>query len=195
MRDKYGVAQDHYCYPCSNTLINLLDIRDSEKLDEAEVAFSEHRYIEYTSLISGLEDFDIGHFRHLHWVLFQDVYEWAGEVRDVDISKGNTRFCHCSFIERELIKQLERIPQLRECSDHHEFIRLIADIFCEINIIHPFREGNGRATRFFFEELVFVAGYELNWPEVSKEQWIEANEKGYLGDVSFLELIFDMAIS
>ncbi|WP_194091713.1 Fic/DOC family protein [Vibrio hibernica] len=195
MRDKYGVAQDHYCYPSSNTLINLLDIRDSEKLDEAEVAFSEHRYIEYSSLVSALEDFDIGHFTHLHWVLFQDVYGWAGEVRDVDISKGNTRFCHCSFIERELIRQLERIPQLREYSDRKEFIRLVADIFCEINIIHPFREGNGRATRFFFEELIFVAGYEVNWPEVSKEKWIEANEQGYLGDVSFLELIFNMAIS
>ncbi|MFO6424375.1 Fic/DOC family protein [Motilimonas sp. KMU-193] len=194
MRDKYGVAQDHYCYPRSDTLINLLDIRDSDKLDEAEVAFSEHRYIEYTSLISGLDDFDIDHFRHLHWVLFQDVYEWAGKERDVDISKGHTRFCHCSFIERELIKQLERIPQLSECSERHEFIRLVADIFCEINIIHPFREGNGRATRFFFEELVFVAGYELNWPEISKEQWIEANEKGYLGDLSFLEFIFDMAV-
>ncbi len=110
MRDKYGAAQDHYCYPRSNILINLLDIRDSEKLDEAEVAFSEHQYIEYTSLISGLEDFDIDHFRHLHWVLFQDEYEWTGEARNVDICKGNTRFYHSSFIERELIKQLERIP-------------------------------------------------------------------------------------
>ncbi len=195
MRDKYGVAQDHYCYPRANTLINLLDIRDSEELDEAEVAFSEHRYLEYSSLVSVLEDFDIGHFRHLHWVLFQDLYGWAGEDRDVDISKGNTRFCHCFFIERELIRQLERIPQLRECSDRNAFIRCVADIFCEINIIHPFREGNGRATRFFFEELVFVAGYELNWPEISKEKWIEANVQGYLGDVSFLESIFDMAIS
>ncbi|WP_425628700.1 Fic family protein [Vibrio neptunius] len=87
------------------------------------------------------------------------------------------------------------MPQLRECSNRHEFIQLVADIFCKINIIHPFREGNGRATRFFFEELVFIAGYEINWPEISKEQWIEANEKGYHGDVSFLELIFDMAIS
>ncbi|MGR5347288.1 putative adenosine monophosphate-protein transferase Fic [Vibrio mediterranei] len=195
MRDKYGVSQDHYCYPHSNTLINLLDIRDSEKLDEAEVAFSEQRYIEYSSLVSGLEDFDMKHFLHLHWVLFQDVYQWAGEVRDVDISKGNTRFCHCSFIERELIRQLERIPQLLECLNRNEFVRLVADIFCEINIIHPFREGNGRATRFFFEEMVFVAGYELDWPDISKEQWINANQQGYLGDVSFLEHIFNLAIS
>lgn len=67
---------------------------------------------------------------------------------------------------------------------------------CPFNFLSiSFREGNGRATRFFFEELVFVAGYELNWPEISKEQWIEANVQGYLGDTSFLELIFDMAIS
>jgi cell filamentation protein len=195
MRDKYGVAQDHYCYPSSNTLINLLDIRDSDELDKAEVAFSEHRYIEYSSLVSVLEDFDIEHFRHLHWVLFQDVYGWAGEDRDVDISKGYTRFCSCSFIERELIRQLERIPQLRECSERSVFIRFVADIFCEINIIHPFREGNGRATRFFFEELVFVAGYELNWPGISKEEWTEANVQGYFGEISFLESIFDMAVS
>ena len=195
MRDKYGVDQDHYCYPSSNTLINLLDIRDSAGLEEAELAFSEHRYIEYSSHISVLENFDIEHFKHLHWVLFQDVYRWAGEERDVDISKGNTRFCNCVFIERELIRQLERIPQLRECSGRSALIRFVADLFCEINIIHPFREGNGRATRFFFEELVFIAGYELNWPEISKEEWIEANIQGYIGDISFLESIFDMAIS
>ncbi|MDW6001940.1 Fic family protein [Vibrio mangrovi] len=143
----------------------------------------------------------VQYFRHLHWVLFQDVYEWAGKYRDIDISKGDSRFCHCSFIERELIQQLKRIPTLNQCVNRDAFIHLIADIFCEINIIHPFREGegegegNGRATRFFFEELVFVAGYELDWPEISKEKWIEANVHGYHGDLSLLESIFDMAIS
>ncbi|KYN91108.1 cell filamentation protein Fic [Vibrio cidicii] len=194
MRDKYGVAQDHYCYPDSTTLINLLNIRDSEELDEAEVAFSEYRYNEYLSQVSVLDDFDIKHFKFLHRVLFQDVYQWAGELRDVDISKGSTRFCHCAYIERELIRQLKRIPQLGECPDRRTFIQLTTDIFCEINVIHPFREGNGRATRFFFEELVFVAGYELSWPEISKQKWVEANIQGYVGNLSLLESIFDQAI-
>ncbi|POC51920.1 cell filamentation protein Fic, partial [Vibrio vulnificus] len=91
-----------YCYPDSNTLVNLLDIRDSDDLDKAEVAFSELRYIEYSSSVLTLEEMDITHFKHLHWVLFQDVYGWAGEFRDVDISKGSSRFAHCVFIERSL---------------------------------------------------------------------------------------------
>ncbi|EMK3314133.1 Fic family protein [Vibrio vulnificus] len=195
MRDKYGAEQDHYCYPDSNTLVNLLDIRDSDDLDKAEVAFSELRYIEYSSSVLTLEEMDITHFKHLHWVLFQDVYGWAGEFRDVDISKGSSCFAHCVFIERSLVKELGRIPQLRHCKDRISAVRLIADIFCEINVIHPFREGNGRATRFFFEELVFIAGYDINWPEISKEEWVEANIQGFLGNTSFLESIFDAAIS
>ncbi|EHI9271073.1 cell filamentation protein Fic [Vibrio vulnificus] len=195
MRDKYGAEQDHYCYPDSNTLVNLLDIRDSDDLDKAEVAFSELRYIEYSSSVLTLEEMDITHFKHLHWVFFQDVYGWAGEFRDVDISKGSSRFAHCVFIERSLVKELGRIPQLRHCKDRISAVRLIADIFCEINVIHPFREGNGRATRFFFEELVFIAGYDINWPEISKEEWVEANIQGFLGNTSFLESIFDAAIS
>ncbi|EGQ8073724.1 cell filamentation protein Fic [Vibrio vulnificus] len=195
MRDKYGAELDHYCYPDSNTLVNLLDIRDSDDLDKAEVAFSELRYIEYSSSVLTLEEMDITHFKHLHWVLFQDVYGWAGEFRDVDISKGSSRFAHCVFIERSLVKELGRIPQLRHCKDRISAVRLIADIFCEINVIHPFREGNGRATRFFFEELVFIAGYDINWPEISKEEWVEANIQGFLGNTSFLESIFDAAIS
>ncbi|POB91386.1 cell filamentation protein Fic, partial [Vibrio vulnificus] len=125
MRDKYGAEQDHYCYPDSNTLVNLLDIRDSDDLDKAEVAFSELRYIEYSSSVLTLEEMDITHFKHLHWVLFQDVYGWAGEFRDVDISKGSSRFAHCVFIERSLVKELGRIPQLRHCKDRISAVRLI----------------------------------------------------------------------
>lgn len=195
MRDKYGVSRDHYCYPDSDTLKNQLNIQDGDELHEAETAFAEYRYINYVSHLSTLEQFDVEHFRALHWVLFQDVYSWAGKYRDVDISKGTTRFCNCLYIEKELNRQLARIPQLRNCIDRAAFVHLIADIFCEINIVHPFREGNGRATRFFFEELVFVAGYELDWPEVSKDHWLEANIQGYHGNLSLLEELFDRAIS
>lgn len=195
MRDKYGASQDHYCYPQSHTLINLLNIRDSNKLDEAEVEFSHNRYLAYSSSLSTFEELNINHFKHLHWVLFQDLYEWAGEFRDVDISKGNTRFCHCENIERMLIRELERLPELHHCSSRHAAVRLIADVFCEVNVVHPFRDGNGRTTRFFFEEIAFVAGYELNWPEVSKEKWVMANTQGYHGDITALESIFDNAIS
>jgi cell filamentation protein len=71
----------------------------------------------------------------------------------------------------------------------------IADIYCELNVIHPFREGNGRAQRFFFEELLFYLGMNVVWPNISKEQWVTANIDGYNGDLSALIEILKGAIS
>ena len=93
MRDKYGVANDKYCYPNSDVLINLLDIRDQELLDQAETEFTAERYRTYTPTQHTIFDFSFNHLKSLHHHLFQDLYKWADETRDVDISKGNTRFC------------------------------------------------------------------------------------------------------
>jgi len=87
MRDKYGVAEDKYCYPGTDILINLLDIKDADLLAEAEVAFTAERYKTYTSNCTDINHFTFAHFKELHHHLFQDLYDWAGKVRDVDISK------------------------------------------------------------------------------------------------------------
>ncbi|MBV7298079.1 Fic/DOC family protein [Enterovibrio paralichthyis] len=194
MRDKYGVHQDPHCYSDSDVLKNLLNIRDADALAEAEAEFVRFRYMEYISEAESLEDFTLDHFLKLHRVLFQDIYPWAGQLRDVDISKGDTRFCACQFIKTELVKQLARIPALLDCLDREAVVELTSDIFCEINVIHPFREGNGRSTRFFFEELLFVTGYEISWPAITQEEWIKANIEGFYGDVKGLRTIFDQAI-
>jgi len=194
MRDKYGVSQDPYCYPDSDVLKNLLNLRDADALAEAESQFVRLRYMEYVSNVHVLEDFSLEHFLRLHYVLFQDIYSWAGQLRDVDISKGSTHFCNCQFLDSELAKQLKRLPTLRESEDRETLVALTADIFCEINVIHPFREGNGRATRFFFEELLFVAGYEIEWPQITKDAWTRANIDGFYGDLKSLNTIFNQAI-
>ena len=75
MRNKFGVTQDKYCYPDSDVLVNLLNIRDAGKLAEAETEFSAHRYITYQSSIRTLTDFSFDHLKHLHHHLFQDLYE------------------------------------------------------------------------------------------------------------------------
>lgn len=92
MRDKYGIGQDSYCYPGTDILINVLNIQDVEVLEEAETAFTTTRYLSYQSELSILSQFDFSHLKFLHFYLFQDLYAWAGKVRDIDISKGNTRF-------------------------------------------------------------------------------------------------------
>ncbi|MCG9732317.1 Fic family protein [Shewanella sp. Isolate13] len=195
MRDKYGVIQDSYCYPESYVLINKLNIINNVELAEAELEFTAFRYSEYSSNITSLSEFDLNHFKSLHFHLFQDVYDWAGKLRTVDISKGNTRFCTCSRVEAELNKQLSRIHALDCEKQTSGFFHEITDIFCELNVVHPFREGNGRTQRFFFEELYFFLGKMVNWPDISKDEWINANVEGYHGDLNPLHHILTQAIS
>jgi cell filamentation protein len=195
MRDKYGVANDKYCYPNSDVLINLLGIRESELLDQAEADFTAERYRTYASSPQTIDDFSFEHLKRLHHQLFQDVYEWAGETRDVDISKGDTRFCTWTRIVPEAEKLFKTVPALAECNDHNELIEKIADLFCELNLLHPFREGNGRVLRFFFEELLYTIGYDVTWPKISQQDWIDANIAGVHLNLDLLKVIFNQAIS
>lgn len=195
MRDKYGVGHDKYCYPNSDVLVNLLNIRDSTLLDEAEAEFTAERYRTYEPSQQTLSDFSFEHLKHLHHHLFQDLFEWAGETRDVDISKGDTRFCTWTRIEPEAIKLFRTIPALADCHSHNEIVDRVADLYCELNLLHPFREGNGRVLRFFFEELLYTLGYDVSWPQISQQDWIDANIAGVNLDLSLLIMIFEQAIT
>ena len=75
-----------------------------------------------------------------------------------------------------------------------KLLEKVADLFCELNLIHPFRDGNGRTQRFFFEELLFALGYELTWPEMSQQDWVNANIAGVALDLAPLIAIFQKAI-
>lgn len=106
--DKYDVANDHYCYRGSLTLKNKLNIEDMDELEKAEreITAITARRISYRPPPYSLE-----HMKNFHRQLFSDLYEWAGELRNVDISKGGTRFCNCGRIIAEtnkLFKSLER---------------------------------------------------------------------------------------
>ncbi len=195
MRDKYGVAHDKYCYPDSDVLINLLDIQDTDALEEADAEFTAERYRTYKPSLLSLSDFSFEHLKHLHHHLFQDLYEWAGQTRDVDISKGDTRFCTWTRIEPEANKLFQTIPTLADYHDLDELIEKVADLFCELNLLHPFREGNGRVLRFFFEELLYTIGYDVTWPKISQQDWIDANIAGVNLNLELLNMIFKQAIS
>ena len=195
MRDKYGVSQDSYCYKNSDVLVNKLNIENHESLAEAELAFTAIRFSEYSSTITSINKFNLNHLQTLHFQLFQDVYDWAGDIRLVDIAKGATRFCTCGRIEAEAQKQFSRISSLLNINNQEQLIIELSDIFCELNIIHPFREGNGRTQRLFFEELCFFLGLNITWPDISKEEWVKANVDGYNGHLKCLEDIFTGAIS
>lgn len=133
----------------------------------------------------------------IHQQLFQDVFDWAGDLRDVDISKGETRFCHFEYIENEgndLLQEMEDEHYLTGLA-RTEFVNRLAHYYCEINVLHPFFVGSGRAQRVFFEQLAIHAGYLLDWSDVDPDEWQAANQAGALGDLTQLNEIFTKVVS
>ena len=108
MSDKYGTGKDPYCYSSTNVLINLLDIRDAQILEDAERDITVIRADE-VEFIPPPYSFD--QLCRLHKTLFGDLYPWAGDIRKIDISKGNTRFCNLTRIDAEIAKLFTQLSK------------------------------------------------------------------------------------
>lgn len=180
-----------YCYPHSFILINKLEITDKDALNEAEREITSTR-------ISQLKEhpvkgrFDLKHLQAIHRFIFQDIYDWAGELRTVNIAKGN-QFCNCMYLESgfgSVYKQLE--------SDHF-LIGIDPDSVCEklayylgeLNVVHPFREGNGRAQRAYMESLALVSGYHIDFSNITSHDMIEASADAFNCNYSKMTAIFE----
>lgn len=103
----------------------------------------------------------------IHKYLFEEVYPFAGEIRNVDITKGGTYFARCQYIEPELDKILKEMKsELPKVSSMDEYAEKLAGYYLDINIAHPFREGNGRCEREFFREYVLHLNKVLKLPDL-----------------------------
>ena len=168
-----------YCYPNSSVLINKLNITNEQDLCVAEREISSLRMME-------LEDkplkgkFDFNHFKKIHYNIFKDIYEWAGQIRTVNISKGNV-FCYYENIEGyayDIFSKLKEENYLIN-SEKDSIYDRFSFYMSEINALHPFREGNGRSQRLFMSYVAKVAGYELNFEEISQEKMIELSVRAF----------------
>ncbi len=168
-----------YCYANSNVLKNKLEIKDSGTLLIAEREYSSLRLYELqTHPIKG--SFDLQHLQKIHNYMFQDVYEWAGKLRTVEIAKGNM-FCSCNYItsySEQIFRALQKDKYLIGMPKG-KVIEKVAYYLGEINAMHPFREGNGRTQREFISSLAKLNGYELNFDKVNEKQMIEASIKAF----------------
>lgn len=162
MIDKYGAGQDPYCYPGTTTLRNLLDIRDDELLAAAERDLSR---LAASKLTFELPPYDLDYLCQLHRLLFQDIYPWAGELRILDIAKDSTRFCTVHRLVPEANKLFAKLQAENwfEGQSRDVLIGLSAELYGDLNMVHPFRDGNGRAQRLLFEHLIINAGYQIDW--------------------------------
>lgn len=173
---------DPYVYPGTDVLRNQLGLRDTDALARAEANFTNARLVQLVEApIPG--DFDLAHLQAFHRHLFQDLYEWAGQLRTIPIAKADL-FCLPQHIETyasdvfgELAadNQLVRLPR-------KQFVERAAHHLANVNALHPFREGNGRAQRAFFSQLANEAGWELAWDRLSRERNNEASVKAMRGD-------------
>ena len=132
--------------------------------------------------------FDLAHLKRIHLALFQDVYDWAGKLRTVDISRGNSRFANVRFIEsaaHEMFNKLAREHWLKRL-DLDQLSARLAHYLSEINALHPFREGNGSVQRIFISQLSYAAGYQLDYSDLEQDQIYQAMESAFHGEESNL---------
>ena len=188
----YDDEQDaKYCYSGTNILKNKLDIRDVDILHEAERDYSSVRQAELANKgVTG--DFSFKHLCSIHKQLFQDIYSWAGKPRTVDISKG-TIFCLVQFIEtqfNDFYRNLKKENFLADITDKKDMSIRLAYYLGELNMIHPFREGNGRTQRIYIEQLCQNNGrFEIDFTEVTKEEMISASARSANASNDLLEAL------
>lgn len=193
MLDKYGVGQDPLCYPDTTVLRNRLGLTDDNALHEAERTLSE---IAAGTIDFDLPPYDLPYLQQIHRTLFADVYEWAGELRTLDISKGSTHFCNVTRIEAEAAKLFKRLAAANwyEGMTRQQLVSAVAEFYGDLNMIHPFREGNGRAQRILFDHIIVNAGYEISWWAVQENEWIQANIDAVVCDYQAMTAIFERCI-
>lgn len=173
--DVYSVASSIYCYPDSSVLKNKLDIRDPVLLRKVEADLSSARQAEiFRTPVVGR--FTATHLCNIHRKLLGDVYSFAGHLRREDIAKGTTRFVTYSQIKEKLQRLLGQLQQEKwlENVPFEAFAARSAYYMAELNYIHPFREGNGRAIREFMRLLFLHNGYVVQWDAVDVEALLNA---------------------
>ncbi|WP_343553837.1 putative adenosine monophosphate-protein transferase Fic [Pantoea sp.] len=194
MADNSLAVRDPYLWHNDSVLKNRLDIHDEAQLRKAELAFSTARV---ATLELGPRSIGLPRLCHIHRTLFQDLYAWAGELRTVDIWRDETPYCHCEYIEKEGNTLMQALEAERGLADlpQDEFVARIAHYYCEIFVLHPFRAGNGRAQRIFFEQLALHAGYLLTWENLERDAWRAAISAGVAGDLAPLTAQFAKVVS
>lgn len=198
MNKKYSYSYGHddvYCYENSDVLKNKLNVTNADMLCELERHITDVK----TGLVFQMADkkrvLGKAFFLEIHKILFEDIYEWAGKIRTVDIAKG-TLFCRTFAIQNELdriFKELADENYLLIYRDD-ELAYKMAYYLSELNAVHPFREGNGRTQRLFMEIIAYKAGYHLDFSNVTDTEMIEASYESFNRNYEKINSIFRKAL-
>ena len=164
-------------------LENKMGITDSSVLVREEERISKKKAIALfeSGYLDTLEPGTFATLREIHRYLFEEIYEFAGQMRDVNLAKGNFRFAPLMYLEVAL-ENIDRMPQ----STFDE----IVEKYVEMNIAHPFREGNGRSTRIWLDSMFKKElGMVVDWSKVDKEDYLLAMERSPIKDIEIKYLL------
>ncbi len=182
-----------YCYENSGTLMNKLDIRDYKQLEKYEAKITAAKSLGLR--IKGITgEFDKKHYISIHQYLFEDIYPFAGKFREENIGKGDFRFASFEYIEPELGRLLNQLKgeNFLNGLSKTELAKRLAYYLSELNVLHPFREGNGRTNREFIRQLALKNGYILNLKNISPEKIMDASIKSVIDTTDLEKIIEEM---
>lgn len=187
--EKFENYKDYF-YEGSEILKNKMDISEEKLLSDTERRLVSLRISEISqSPIPGAFDFE--HLKSINRYLFQDLYDWAGETRKCEMEKIDV-FClysNIDFYANDIFSRLKRDGYFINHPYEEKIVKL-ADLFADINALHPFREGNGRTQREFIEELAKVNCINLDLTQIGQNTMIDASHQSMLGNNSKLHELF-----
>ncbi len=195
---KYDCLQDPYVYPGTTILKNKFNIRDQDILSTLERQISETKILMQNRTNSEFSrgNFDLKHLQSIHKYLFGDIYDWAGKLRTEGfISKGSSIFCFAPMIEsyaNGIFTKMSREDFSK--MDVQQCAQKFAYYLSEVNALHPFREGNGRATRLFFQALADKHGWQLSLHTIPHAQLVQAMIESMHGSTVPLSLLLEKSL-
>ena len=173
------------CYPYTSVLINKFNIQDEDKLLEVEIAITQLAAASWE--LSPLNtSFDFEHYKAIHHHLFHEIYEWAGQVRTVNISKRRTFFCSVDKLDdqaKRIFNRLKKANYLKGLNKD-DFTSEFIQLYEITNYLHPFRDGNGRAQRLFLAQLARNAGFSLDFADMDVDDLMIATIQSSQGEYS-----------
>lgn len=185
----YDAINSRYTYKNSSVLKNKLNITTEEKLKEYETKMVALKLASIDKA-DFKRTYDEEHLKAIHKYLFEDVYDFAGQYRLENITKDNFIFSQYQYID-ENIKEVFKKTNIQSLEDlpFEEVIIKLSDFMTDLNVLHPFREGNGRATREFIREFLDKLGFEINWFEIDYNDILRASMLAVIDDSEQIELL------
>lgn len=196
--DDYKIQEDKiYWYENTRVLKNKLGLKNEKALEKAERFITDQRQMQL-ELNPIIGKFDFEHLKKIHKKIFGDLYEFAGEIRRVNMSKGTSpEFCRPEYIEEQgnfIFRKLQKENYYLKI-EREEFINRLAELIGDLIALHPFREGNGRTIREFIRNLCEYLGYDIDYRKINSKDRLEAEIDAFLGNYTSLKKLLEKEIT